>query len=860
MGKKVVRFLRFSVIIIVVVCVLIFSFFVLFMNYKSSEAMNDIGSVYMSQMSERISLHFDTTIESKLTGLDYLMDRASKFSDYESITDILKNGAEASELNSLAFYSKDGQIEMVYGDDLTIEDPEPFLDSLKSGSPKIALGKSAGETSVVLVGVPAAYTMKSGETSLALVGTFLVSSLGDHLVLDGDYTSVYSHIIRRDGNFVISSAGESNSNYLDLVRNYFTGLNDKTGEEYYTELSSAMNEGESYSAIFYRSINGKKELRHLYCTPLPYSEWYLVTIMPYGYINETVNQLSDQYVFMAIACCILVLITFAVIFIRYIKISNHQIAEVDKARREAIRATEAKSEFLSNMSHDIRTPMNAIVGMTAIATSHIDDKQQVMNCLKKITLSSRHLLGLINDVLDMSKIESGKMTLSVEMISLRDIMDNIVSIVQPQIKEKNQDFDIFIHNIITENIYGDSVRLNQVLINLLSNAIKFTPEGGKVDVTMRQEESPKGNDYVRIHLYVRDTGIGISSEFKDKIFESFTREDGHRIAKTEGTGLGMAITKHIIDAMGGTIEVDSVKGKGTEFHVTVDMEKADVPEMDMILPEWNMLVVDDDEQLCRSAAASLEEIGMKAEWTLSGESAVTMVSEHHENHTDYHIILLDWNLPGMDGIETAREIRRRVGDDVPILLISAYDWSDIESEAREAGIVGFISKPLFKSTLFHGLKPFAEESKQESTVEKTTVDLSGKRILVAEDNDINWEVAEMLLMSIGVEPEHAENGKICADMFGSSELGYYDAILMDLRMPVMSGYEATAAIRKMERPDADIPIIAMTADAFSEDIQKCISSGMDSHVAKPIDAQAVARVLEKYITERNSRYNHEQQI
>ncbi len=858
MEKKAISFLRLSVIIIAAVCICVFTFLVVLMNVKSSKAMNDIGSVYMSQTSKRISLHFNTTVESHLEGLNFLIDRAERFSDYESIADILKDGADArGDLNGLAFYSNSGELEILYGSkNILIEDPEPFLESLRSGESKVAFGRTAENMGVVVIGTPAAYNMKSGEKSLALVGTFPVALLREHLVLDGDgdFETVYSHIIRRDGSFVISSAGENDSNYLELVQKYFTGLDGKTGDEYYAEMSAAMENRVNYSSIFYRMIDGKKELRHLYCTPLAYSEWFLVTIMPYGAINETVNNLSSQYIFMSIACCVIVLITFAVVFLRYINISNHQIIELNKAREEAVNATKAKSEFLSNMSHDIRTPMNAIVGMTAIATSHIDDKQQVKNCLRKITLSSRHLLGLINDVLDMSKIESGKMTLSAERISLRDVMDNIVSIAQPQVKAKNQVFDIFIHNIISENIYGDSVRLNQVLINLLSNAIKFTPEGGRIDIVLDQEESPKGSDYVRVHVRVEDTGIGIAPEFKDKIFESFTREDGHRVAKIEGTGLGMAITKHIIDAMDGTIEVDSEKGKGTKFHITLDMEKADIPEEDMILPEWNMLVVDDDEQLCKTVTTSLDEIGIHAEWTLSGESAVEMVSKREREHNEYHVILLDWNLPGIDGIETARQIRQSVGDDVPILLISAYDWSEIEGEARDAGIDGFISKPLFKSTLFHGLKQFAGDGDEEKTAAVTEdVSLQGKRVLVAEDMDINWEIAEVLLDSLGIKPEHAENGKICAEMFEKSEVGYYDAILMDLRMPIMSGYEATEAIRKMDRPDADLPIIAMTADAFSEDIQKCLSAGMDSHISKPIEPKQVSRALEKYITERNSK-------
>ena len=525
---------------------------------------------------------------------------------------------------------------------------------------------------------------------------------------------------------------------------------------------------------------------------------------------------------------------------------------MEEAKQEALFANKAKSEFLSNMSHDIRTPMNAIVGMTAIATANIDNIQQVQNCLRKITLSSKHLLGLINDVLDMSKIESGKMTLNVDQVSLREVLDNLVNIVQSQIKAKKLKFDVSIHDIQIENVCCDSVRLNQVLLNLLSNAIKFTPEEGQIHVALYEEESPKGEEYVRIHLEVSDTGIGMSPEFKEKIFDSFTREDSTRVRKTEGTGLGMAITKYIIDAMGGTIQVESELGKGTSFFVTLDMIKAEVIEADMILPQWNLLVVDDDQQLCESAVMSLKSIGVNADWALDGESAVEMVKKCHGKHQDYHIVLLDWKLPGMDGIETAREIRKHMGDEVPILLISAYDWGEIEEVARGAGVTGFIAKPLFKSTLYYGLKPYAEDGQPIMEELEENFDLNGKRVLLAEDNDLNWEIAEELLSELGLNLERAENGQICIEMFQKSPIGYYDAVLMDLRMPVMTGYEAAWGIRKQERSDANLPIIAMTADAFSEDIKRCLDCGMNAHIAKPIDVREVSRLLEKYIRERNN--------
>ena len=520
-----------------------------------------------------------------------------------------------------------------------------------------------------------------------------------------------------------------------------------------------------------------------------------------------------------------------------------------QAKHEADRANRAKSEFLSNMSHDIRTPMNAIVGMTAIAASNFENTAIVHDCLRKITLSSRHLLGLINDVLDMSKIESGRLSLNIDIVSLREVMEGLVGIVQPQVRAKKLRFDIRIHDILAERVYSDNVRLNQVLLNLLSNALKFTPLGGSVAVSLYQERSPLGDGHVRTHIHVKDTGIGMTEEFQKRIYDSFSREPNARVHRIEGTGLGMAITKYIVDEMKGTIELRSKPDRGSEFHITLDMERVDMQEEDMVLPDWSILVVDDDEELCRSAASSLMELGIQAEWVQDGQSAVQMSVRRHEQGQDYHMVLLDWEMPGMNGLETARELRRHLGEDVPILLISAYDWSEIEEEARLAGITGFISKPLFKSTLFYELKRFVEEDAEPGGLqeEPAVPDWKGKRILLAEDNELNWEVASTLLQEYGFDLDWAENGQVCVDMFRESSVRYYDVVLMDIRMPVMNGYEAARSIRAMDRPDADIPIIAMTADAFSEDIQKCLDSGMNAHIAKPLDMKEVLRMLQKYL-------------
>ncbi len=847
MRNKTSHFLMFSLVAISAVCIIVFASLAVYLNWQSENTVSELGNIYMASMNDRISKHFETMTEHRLTQMETLTTTIPPAyqNDEEALRNWLVYNGQARGFNSVAFYYADGTFDMLYGGRVTPASPDDFMSFMQNGESRIAMGTNNKNEQVVLIGTPVAdMDILGGKECIALVGELPVSYVSETLSLDEEDSLVYSFVIRKDGSFVVRSSDAYRSNYFERVRAIYGEEAGKGVEDFITEFRQAMEDDEDYVDI----VRVRGERRHIYCSALPNSVWYLVTLMPYGALNESVETMGTRSLIAGLIGCTIILVGLILIFLKYFALNRAQMKELEEARQTALDASKSKSEFLSNMSHDIRTPMNAIVGMTAIASAHIDDPQQVANCLKKITLSSKHLLGLINDVLDMSKIESGKMTLSVELVSLREVMDSIVSIVQPQIKTKRQQFNVSIYNIVSENVHCDSVRLNQVMLNLLSNAVKYTPEGGTIDLVLHEEESPKGEDYVRIRIHVKDTGIGMSEEFQAHVFDSFTREDNKRVHRIEGTGLGMTITKYIVDAMDGEITVSSKQGVGTEFQVVLDLEKAEEREEDMILPDWLMLVVDDDRQLCESTVESLRSIGIRAEWVLDGESAVKRVTQHHKAHTDYHVILLDWKLPDMDGIQTARELRAQLGDEVPILLISAYDWSEIEEEARAAGISGFLPKPLFRSTLYYGLKPFTGETDSPSTREKGEPVLPHKRLLMAEDNELNWEIACELLEDLGLEMEWAENGQICVDMFQKSKPGYYDGILMDIRMPVMDGYQATDAIRAMDRPDAaGVPIIAMTADAYSEDVKKCLEHGMNAHIAKPIDMKEVARILKRFL-------------
>ena len=840
------QFLIFSFIGVLLFSIVVFSVLGIYMSRKSEKAISEIGEIYMSGMNQQMSGHFDTVIGLRFDQVKGIISVVpTDNTNREQLYEELIYRAKVRGFDYLALCSEEGGFETLYGESIQPNNPGPFVEALVQGEQRVAVGVDSTGKEVVLFGIDASYPMRNGSKCTGLIAAVPLEYITDFLALQDKNQLMYYHIIRSDGSFVIQNRNMELAGFFEQLQEQLQSESGNSLEgTLIEEFGSALKNHKKYSGTL--EVDGEK--RQICGISLPYSEWYLVAVMPYSALDDTINRLSNQRMILTLLSCASILAILTLIFSRYFSITRSQVLELEDARQKAVESSKAKSEFLANMSHDIRTPMNAIVGMTAIATAHIDDQKQVQNCLRKITLSSKHLLGLINDVLDMSKIESGKLTLTTEQISLKEVVEGVVNIMQPQVKAKRQTFDIHVENIITENVWCDGVRLNQVLLNLLSNSTKYTPEEGSIQLSLSEENSPKGENYVRIHIKVKDNGIGMSPDFLKRIYEPYSRADGVRVSKTQGTGLGMAITKYIVEAMEGSLNITSELDKGTEVSLTFDFEKAVALEMDMVLPSWSMLVVDDDELLCRTAIDTLKTIGINADWVLSGEKAIELVTQHHQKRDDYQIILLDWKLPGMNGIQVAKEIRRNLGDEMPILLISAYDCSEFEEEAREAGINGFISKPLFKSTLYHALRQYMDTQTENDQTLNSNIDLSGRRILLAEDNELNWEVASELLSDLGVELDWAEDGQICLDKFQKSSAGHYDAILMDIRMPHMTGYEATKAIRGINHPDAlSIPIIAMSADAFSDDIQHCLECGMNAHIAKPIDVIELTRLLKRYL-------------
>ena len=531
--------------------------------------------------------------------------------------------------------------------------------------------------------------------------------------------------------------------------------------------------------------------------------------------------------------------------------------QIQQVLRDAIDAAnasnQAKSDFLSSMSHDMRTPMNGIIGMTAIAANHLDDKERVAVCLRKINDSSKHLLSLINDVLDMNKIESGKVELQEEEFSLAELIDGMLAMTRPQIQAHGHAFQVDIIDVEHEQFIGDSRRIEQVFVNIMSNAIKYTPNGGRISLRIR-ETPTRTPGFGHYEFIFEDNGYGMTEEFQKHLFEPFARANDKQTAGIQGTGLGMAITRNIVRMMGGDITVESVYGEGSRFTVNIYLKLQSQSDINYdSFVDLRVLVADDDPVCCESTCAILNDMEMNSEWVLSGKAAVDRVKARQEQGRDFFAVIVDWKLPDQGGVETTRQIRQLAGPDVPIIIFSAYDWTCIEQDAREAGATSFIGKPLFRTKLvklFNALvnHQSGDEGMGDPLQRLEKMGLEGRRILLAEDMEINAEIATDFLEMTGAQVDWARDGAQAVEKLAASPDDYYALIFMDMQMPNMNGCEAARAIRAMERPYAKrIPIVAMTANAFAEDILSCKRAGMNDHITKPIDVEVLARVLDTYV-------------
>ena len=641
-------------------------------------------------------------------------------------------------------------------------------------------------------------------------------------------------MIDADGDYIIKGHSFKNSSFFEFYRSY-NNADSASAQELFERITSSTG-----SITMFNSRAEECILAH---TPVAAARgWTVLCFMP---MKDLVVNTENWLLIGFVSAGLLILFVFDLAVMR---IFNKKLQAV---ARDAAAANQAKTDFLSTMSHDIRTPMNAIIGLTTIAEKNLGDTASVGEYLRKISMASNHLLTLINDILDISKVESGKLTLSPLTFSIVETVENLVNLSQPMIKEKNIEFSFRIGRMEKEYFYADQLRLNQIYINILSNAIKYTEPGGRVSVDMREEESEK-EGCVRLTYRVSDSGIGMSPEFMATMYQPFSRQTDSRVNSIQGTGLGLAITKQMVDLIGGSIDCQSELGKGTTFTVVLDLPVAERQREKMALDPMDVLIVDDDDILLDTAVDTLESLGVTADRAGSGMEAVGMITRRHQAGRDYSVVILDWKMPDLDGIETIRRIRQEVGVNTPILLVSAYDWSDIEDMAKEAGANGFVSKPLFRSKLYDTINTLLGTEATSVEPENDYSDLEGLNILIAEDNDINWEIISAMLSMFGITTERAENGRICVEKMKQAAEGSYALIFMDIQMPEMNGLEATRNIRALDDPWASsIPIIAMTADAFSENVTECLNAGMNGHIAKPVDIKLVIKEIRRIKEERS---------
>lgn len=822
---------------------------------KTDKTVTQISRVYLGELTEQIMGHFQTSLDSQFSQVVTVMESAGArdLADLDHLQAFLRRQQENNGFTYVALLTEDG---MCY----TGEEVYPAISKINSlntllqGNERLI---SANETilgdNMLLLGTPISGISFGGVRVMAALVGMDTQTLNEKILSHKADSNVYANVISRQGAFIIRA---SDRYAVTVGTNLFSTL----------ELSAAFDEGYSLEALREDILAGGEgmsaltfhgEHEYLYYAPIAGTDWTMYVAMPSGGLDAQVASLSafmSRAAVLVVSGIALILLAFSLLYVRIVR-RGAVLLEQEKERAEealdrAERASLAKSEFLSRMSHEIRTPMNGIIGMTMIAMQNIEKPSKVTDCLKKVTLSSKHLLALINDVLDMSKIESGKIEIKREKFDFKVLLESLSTVYYGQAAAKKVEFNAVLSGDVRETLVGDSLRLNQIITNLLSNAIKFTPENGRVTLRISETEEKAGEVWLRFE--VSDTGCGIAPENLEKIFNAFEQEDDSVAQKYGGTGLGLSISRRFSELMGGSLTVESRTGLGSTFTALLPFGTAE-PQREGSSPidygSLKALVVDDDLETCEHVTLLLEKLGVEAHWADNGYQAVAKVEQAHNLDEDYDVCFVDWKMPFIDGLETTRRIRQAVGKaDIAVVLITAYDPTEIAETALEAGAVGIISKPLFSSTLVDAFQSIRSSTPgaMEKTRRMTDYDFAGKRVLIVEDNEINLEIATELVGVSGAAVTTARNGEEAVEVFAASSPGYFDLILMDVQMPVLDGYGATRQIRAMERPDsATVPILAMTANAFSEDVARSEASGMNGHLSKPIDLDTLYAALAK---------------
>lgn len=861
MNNRKIPFLIISVVVLVFMIGFVFYAVARMEKYIISTGQENMSAV-IEQMEQSYDLRV-ANIYERLQRIERnlfpVQTRAIVLSEHQDFLNVMADGTS----EHILFIKNNGQV-------MTVDGKESYLDIQSSSLMKIqekeriAQSVSWNVDSVkenrYLIALPVEPFFVD-ESEFAAIGFLFERSRIDSLFEVSGYGG-QARLFSVDEKGIVTYTNQDDEKYY---RNYSL-LKHMKQDKFLTEQQyETLNEklGNYETGV---DILGEERYYIGFC-PLQTNKSELVCIVPASVLNNSLLAYQDIAVQMIVVGMVVLGVLCLVLF--YMTSKKNQAVqkakfeeETRKIKEEAMVALEierdradyanqAKSQFLSNMSHDIRTPMNAIVGFTSLAIAHIDDDKTVLkDYLEKISVSSEHLLSLINDVLDMSRIESGKIQIQEVECSLPNLAHGLRSILQSSIASKNLDFFIDTVDVEHEMIICDKLRVNQILINIASNAVKYTNSGGKIKVKISETEgAPEG--YADFAFSVADTGIGMSEEFLKTIFEPFTRETNSTVNKIEGTGLGMAITKNIVDMMGGTISVTSTLGVGSEFVVRFRFRTIENEEELTVIPEldgFRALVADDNMDTCGSVAKMLRSAGLRAEWTTLGKEVVFRTKMAMEENDPFKVYIIDWLMPDMNGIEVVRRVRSEIGDEIPIIILTAYDWHDIEKEAREAGVTAFCSKPLFRSQLYQALKNVEDATAKEPVPKTSPEQFKGKRVLIVDDVELNREIAVAVIEDAGMQVETAENGQEAVEMLAGSVEGYYDIVLMDVMMPIMNGYEAAQEIRKLEnRKLADIPIIAMTANAFEEDRIAALKAGMDDHLAKPIQLEKLYEIMLKYL-------------